>query len=191
VSRRQFLRIGGFGSLGLALPALLRAEAEGQASRGSADGHAVTSPIRSCILIAMAEAAAKQAGKSAVGTAKVLDPRDAYFEKALRILHSPAVAQAFHRGSEDPRLRDRYGRTKFGQSVLLARRLVGAGVRFVTVHDGQYNSDLRNWDSHENLLDRRKNHLLPPADQAFAALIDDLFSLGGLIVLARKSGSPL
>jgi uncharacterized protein DUF1501 len=51
VIRRQILRIGGFGSLGLTLPALLRAEAEGRVSRGSADGHAVTSPIRSCILI--------------------------------------------------------------------------------------------------------------------------------------------
>jgi hypothetical protein len=50
VSRRQFLQIGGFGSLGLTLPTLLRAE-EDRASRGSADGHAVTSPIRSCILI--------------------------------------------------------------------------------------------------------------------------------------------
>ncbi len=50
VSRRQFLQIGGFGSLGLTLPELLRAEAEGRASRGSADGHALTAPIRSCIL---------------------------------------------------------------------------------------------------------------------------------------------
>jgi hypothetical protein len=366
VSRRHCLQIGGFGSLGLTLPALLRAEAEGGASRGRADGHAVTSPIRSCILIfyyggpshidmydmkpnapaevrgpfssiassvpglricehmpftarvmdrvaiirsmhhpmtnhnaaaftalcgreplkgdlellssdrndppcfgaalsaslperpglpsfvalphvmyngpqlpgqdpgflgsahgsfqvnadpnspdfrledldlpddvpldrvdhraallsilddrrrnvdAMAQAAARPAGKSLAGAARALDSRDVYIEKALRILHSPAVGRAFHLGSEDPKLRDRYGRNKLGQSVLLARRLVGAGVRFVTVHDGQYNSDPTNWDSHENLLDRHKNHLLPPADQAFAALIDDLSSRGQL-----------
>ena len=89
---------------------------------------------------AMAEAAARAAGKSGAGAAKVLDPRDVYTEKALRLLHSPAVGRAFHLGSEDPKLRDRYGRTKLGQSVLLARRLVEAGVRFVTVYDGQYNS---------------------------------------------------
>ena len=68
-----------------------------------------------------------------------LDPRDVYTEKAFRLLHSPAVRRAFHLASEDPKLRDRYGRTKLGQSVLLARRLVEAGVRFVTVYDGQYN----------------------------------------------------
>ena len=57
-----------------------------------------------------------------VGLASGLEPRDVYTEKAFRLLHSPAVRQAFHLGSEDPRLRDRYGRTKLGQSVLLARR---------------------------------------------------------------------
>jgi hypothetical protein len=103
---------------------------------------------------------------------------DIYTEKALRLLHSPAVRQAFHLGSEDPRLRDRYGRTKLGQSVLLARRLIEAGVRFVTVFDGQHNGQLANWDAHENVFGRLKNDLLPPADQTAAALIDDLSSRG-------------
>ena len=107
-----------------------------------------------------------------------LDPRDVYTEKAFRLLHSPAVRRAFHLGSEDPKLRDRYGRNKLGQSVLLARRLVEAGVRFVTVYDGQYNGQTANWDAHENVFGRLKNDLIPPADQAFAALIDDLSSRG-------------
>jgi Protein of unknown function (DUF1501) len=106
------------------------------------------------------------------------DPRDVYNEKAFRLLHSAEVRRAFQLAPEDPRLRDRYGRTTLGQSVLLARRLVQAGVRFVTVHDGQHNGQLANWDAHENVFGRLKNDLLPPADQAVAALIDDLSSRG-------------
>ena len=119
--------------------------------------------------------AARQSG---TGTAQGLDPCDIYTEKAFRLLHSPAVRQAFDLGSEDPKLRDRYGRNKLGQSVLLARRLVEAGVRFVTVYDGQHNGQTANWDSHENVFGRLKNDLAPPADQSFAALITDLTSRG-------------
>ena len=107
-----------------------------------------------------------------------LDPRDVYTEKALRLLHSPTVREAFDLGSEGPKLRDRYGRNKLGQSVLLARRLVEAGVRFVTVYDGQHNGQTANWDAHENVFGRLKNDLVPPADQSFAALIDDLSGRG-------------
>ncbi len=111
-------------------------------------------------------------------TAPDVDAADIYTEKAFRLLHAPAVRRAFHLGSEDPRLRDRYGRTKLGQSVLLARRLIEAGVRFVTVFDGQHNGQLANWDAHENVFGRLKNDLLPPADQAASALIDDLSCRG-------------
>jgi hypothetical protein len=112
------------------------------------------------------------------GTTTGLDPCDVYTEKALRLLHSPAVRRAFDLGLEDPKLRDRYGRHKLGQSVLLARRLVEAGVRFITVYDGQYNGQTANWDSHENVFGRLKNDLAPPADQSFAALITDLANRG-------------
>lgn len=108
------------------------------------------------------------------------DPQSVYTAKAFRLLHSPAVRQAFDLSVEDPRLRDRYGRTKLGQSILLARRLVDAGVRIVTVYDGQHNGQLANWDAHENVFSRLKNDLLPPADQAVAALIDDLGARGML-----------
>jgi Protein of unknown function (DUF1501) len=120
-------------------------------------------------------------GIGAVSSAQAsfsLDPRDVYTEKAFSLLHSPAVRRAFDLTSEDPKLRDRYGRNKLGQSVLLARRLVEAGVRFVTVYDGQHNGQTANWDSHENVFGRLKNDLIPPADQSFPALINDLASRG-------------
>jgi len=134
----------------------------------------------------MAEAAGRTEGSVAAGTSAVpgavlapgLEPRDVYTEKAFRLLHSPAVRRAFHLDSEDPRLRDRYGRNKLGQSVLLARRLVEAGVRFTTVFDGQHNGQTANWDAHENVFGRLKNDLVPPADQALAALINDLSDRG-------------
>ncbi len=88
------------------------------------------------------------------------------------------MRKAFDLAAEDPRLRDRYGRTKLGQSMLLARRLVEAGVRFVTVYDGQYNGQTANWDSHQDVFPRHKNDLIPPADRGFAALIDDLTARG-------------
>lgn len=103
---------------------------------------------------------------------------DGYGEKAFRLLRSEAVRNAFHLDREDPRLRDRYGRTKHGQSVLLARRLVESGVRFVTVYDHEVNGQLANWDTHENVFNRLKNDLLPPTDRAYAALIDDLADRG-------------
>ncbi len=61
-----------------------------------------------------------------------------------------------------PGLRDRYGRTKLGQSLILARRLVEAGVRFVTVYDHQVNGQLANWDAHADVFPRHKNDLIPP-----------------------------
>lgn len=110
-------------------------------------------------------------------TAEVQD-LDAYNAKAFRLLRSEAVRRAFHIDSEDPKLRDRYGRTKHGQSVLLARRLVESGIRFVTVYDHEVNGQLANWDAHASVFPRLKDDLLPPTDQAFAALIDDLTERG-------------
>ncbi len=126
----------------------------------------------------MAKGAARAGGSMPASAAPGLDPRDVYTDKAFRLLHSPAVRKAFHLAAEDPRLRDRYGRTKLGQSVLLSRRLVESGVRFVTVFDGQYNGQEANWDAHSNVFGRLENDLIPPADRAFAALIEDLTDRG-------------
>jgi len=82
-----------------------------------------------------------------------------------------------------------------GQSLLLARRLVEAGVRLVNVNDKIINGQLANWDSHENNFGRLKNDLLPPADRAFSALIDDLDARGLLdstlvVALAEFGRTP-
>jgi hypothetical protein len=98
--------------------------------------------------------------------------------RAFNLLHSKQVRRAFDLSQESPALRDRYGRNKLGQSLLLARRLVEASVRLVNVNDKVSNGQLENWDSHENNFARLKNDLLPPADQAFSALIEDLDARG-------------
>ena len=72
-------------------------------------------------------------------------------------------------------MRERYGRNVHGQSALLARRLVEAGVRFVSVYDKVTNG-LDNWDTHVNNFGRLKDQLLPPCDMAFSALVEDLRS---------------
>src|SRR5204863_7680526 len=101
-----------------------------------------------------------------------------YQERALGLLHSQRVRRAFDLAREPDRLRERYGRHRLGQSLLLARRLVEAGVRFVNVNDKVHNGQLENWDSHQDNFPRLKNDLLPPADQAFAALVEDLNERG-------------
>src|SRR5262249_22880039 len=60
---------------------------------------------------------------------------DQHYQAALNLITAPETKRAFALNTEDPRLRDRYGRNRFGQSCLLARRLIEAGVRFVTVSD--------------------------------------------------------
>ncbi len=122
-------------------------------------------------------------------------PMTVYQEKAFRLLHSTAVRRAFDLSRESLATRDRYGRTTLGQSLLLARRLVEAGVRFVNVNDKVHNGQLANWDSHENNFGRLKNDLLPPADRAFSALIEDLDARGLLettlvVALAEFGRTP-
>lgn len=109
-----------------------------------------------------------------------LDPTpalDGYRRKAMELLESGAVRRAFDLRLEDPRLRDRYGRTQHGQSLLLARRLVEAGVRFVAVYDRKING-AESWDTHGNNFALLKDSLLPPSEQGLAALIEDLASRG-------------
>jgi hypothetical protein len=101
-----------------------------------------------------------------------------YQQRALELLRSEKVRRAFDLSREPVRLRDRYGRDTLGQSLLLARRLVEAGVRFVNVNDKVHNGQLANWDSHENNFARLKDDLLPPADRAFSALIENLDAQG-------------
>jgi hypothetical protein len=100
-----------------------------------------------------------------------------YQDRALRLIASPEVRRLFDLTKEPRRLRERYGQHRLGQSMLLARRLVEGGVNFVAVFDGQTNGQTANWDSHENLFARHRQ-LIPPSDQAFSALIEDLQDRG-------------
>jgi hypothetical protein len=96
--------------------------------------------------------------------------------RALDLLLAPAISRAFDLTRETPALRDKYGRHPHGQSCLLARRLIEAGSRLVTVNwpdDGQ-----TFWDTHGNNFPSLKDRLMPPADRAFSALLDDLGDRG-------------
>ena len=100
------------------------------------------------------------------------DRRDAAFD----LLLSPKAKSAFDLAKESPKLRERYGRDIFGSSVLLARRLVEAGVTFVTIHtEAKPNG---HWDTHSNNFKMLQHVLLPFLDRAVSALIDDLTDRG-------------
>ncbi len=100
---------------------------------------------------------------------------DRHRQRALALVASDRAGTALDIASEKAALRDRYGRHLFGQSCLMARRLVEAGTRFVTVH---YDCvDGYSWDSHRTSHDVR-DHLLPTFDQACAALLSDLDERG-------------
>lgn len=95
--------------------------------------------------------------------------------RALSLVASEKTRQALDITQEPVALRDRYGRHLFGQSTLMARRLVEAGARYVTVH---YDApDGYGWDSHVNSKDV-KNHLMPTFDQGMSALLTDLEDRG-------------
>jgi hypothetical protein len=102
---------------------------------------------------------------------------ETYRDRALRILAAPEVRRLFEVHKEPERVRERYGKHRLGQSLLLARRLVEGGVNFVAAFDGQRNGQDANWDSHEKLFPRHRE-LIPPSDQALSALIEDLDARG-------------
>jgi len=94
--------------------------------------------------------------------------------RALELVTSAEARQAFDLSQEPARVRDRYGRHSWGQSHLLARRLVEAGVRFVTTVNGPSIV----WDTHSDNFNTLKNRLVPPMEQAFVALLEDLEQRG-------------
>lgn len=100
---------------------------------------------------------------------------DQFQQRALDLVVSERTRQALDISREPARLRDAYGRHLFGQSTLMARRLIEAGTRFVTVH---YDCvDGYSWDSHRNSDDVKK-HLLPTLDAALSSLLTDLEDRG-------------
>jgi len=104
---------------------------------------------------------------------------DDYHEQAFRLLQSPAAQRAFNLSAEPAKLRERYGWHHFGQSCLLARRLVEAHVRLITVYwNAPSNSDNQSWDTHTNSFERLQKYLLPAYDRAVSALLEDLRARG-------------
>lgn len=116
---------------------------------------------------------AQRAALASLGEAAALS---GYKSQAVDLLTSRGVRQAFDLRSESDATRDRYGRHLHGQCVLLARRLVEQGVPLVAVH---WHNDGQNfWDTHGANFDRLQRDLIPPADAALAALLDDLHERG-------------
>lgn len=106
---------------------------------------------------------------------------DEFYDQALNLLVSGRAREAFAIESENEKLRDRYGRNAFGQSCLLARRLVEAGTRVVeVVWPKVANSDNHSWDHHVGLSKRMKDQSGPMLDQGLSALFEDLDDRGML-----------
>ncbi len=127
--------------------------------------------------ISLAEAGARTRLLSAldrefakVEASPLIDSMDEFHQKAFDLISSPLAKKAFAISEEPEKLREAYGRTAVGQSALLARRLIEAGVRLATVFHGGYDSHVRNKERHGKLV--------PEFDQAFAALLDDLDERG-------------
>jgi hypothetical protein len=113
---------------------------------------------------------------------------DRYRQDALSLLTDLRVRRALDVTSAEPGVLDRYGRNSFGWSLLMARRLVEAGVNLVQVNLGNNET----WDTHGNAFPHLKDNLFPPTDRALSALLDDLRETGlldsTLVVMAGEFG---
>jgi hypothetical protein len=104
---------------------------------------------------------------------KIIENMNSYYQTSFGLMQSARAKKAFQIGEEPEKLRDAYGRTSTGQGALLARRLVEAGVRYVTVSRG-----FNTWDHHANIFPSLTDTFLPELDNALATLIEDLDSRG-------------
>ncbi len=109
---------------------------------------------------------------------------DADFEAAFRLMTSPQARAAFDLSKEPKKVRERYGMSRFGQCCLLARRLIEAGVRFVTVNTFMTVFNTLSWDIHGSLpfisVEQMRHEVATMYDQAYSALIEDLVQRGML-----------
>ena len=116
---------------------------------------------------------------------------DEHRQSAISLLSSVEVRQAFDVTNSDAKTQERYGRNSFGWSLLMAFRLVEAGVNLVQVNLGNNET----WDTHGDIFPRLKDKLFPPTDRALCALMDDLLNTGllesTLIVMASEFGRTL
>jgi hypothetical protein len=112
-----------------------------------------------------------------------LDRWSTWQTKAMDLLLSEKSQRAFALDQESEATRDRYGRNRFGQSVLLARRMIESGVSLVQVNWTRWETDesvAPAWDTHAKNSERLKKALMPPMDQAYSALLEDLQQRGML-----------
>jgi hypothetical protein len=134
-----------------------------------------------------------------VETLPALDTYDRVQQRAFNLLTSSSVRAAFDLKAEDPHLLDRYGRTLFGHSCLIGRRLVEAGVRFVNVTWDLFwdrvKIDYDAWDTHSRNFAILRENKLPNFDQTYTALLDDLDRRGLLdetlvVVMSEMGRTP-
>lgn len=121
---------------------------------------------------------------SAIAEATHTRPFDAYYETALSLIKSNRAVRAFRLEDESIAIRERYGMTKFGQSCLLARRLIEADTRFVQVTWPARSDDEPSpgpdgsWDTHRNNFPMLRDHRCPVFDRSLSALIEDMAARG-------------
>jgi hypothetical protein len=140
-----------------------------------------------------------EAHRHAVTQSPAADDFDVMHQRAFDLLHSTKSQAAFDIARETAARRDRYGRNRFGQSVLMARRLLEAGVRLVQVNwvrdADEASAGNPMWDTHSNNERRLRDVLCPRFDQAYAAVLDDLAASGLLdetlvVVMGEFGRSP-
>lgn len=122
------------------------------------------------------------------GLEQAAGPFSRHRQQALSVLADPRVRSAFEVENADEKTLARYGKNKFGLSVLMARRLVEGGVNLVQVNLGKNST----WDTHRRNFVNLKDNLLPPLDRCISALLDDLAESGRLeetlVIVAGEFG---
>lgn len=116
--------------------------------------------------------------EAALERSGAVDSMDVYYRRAFSLLTTRRTKKAFDIAEEPLQVRERYGRNLVGQSTLLGRRLIEAGVPFVTVYSPVDHIEKVSWDTHRNNFPLLKKTLLPPADQSLAALLEDMQQRG-------------
>ena len=140
--------------------------------------------LRSFIDVRLSDVTSSNTANAAARQQTSTNSFDAYYERALSLIQSDDVLSAFHLEDESRGVRERYGLTRFGQSCLLARRLIEAGTRFVQVTWPARSDDEPapgpdgSWDTHRNNFPMLRDHRCPVFDHSLSALLDDLHQHG-------------
>ncbi len=130
-----------------------------------------------------------------LNASRAIDTMSRHAQQAFSLLSSSKTREAFDLSRESDATRDRYGRNLSGSSLLTARRLVEAGVTFVSVHAEIFGANGHSYDMHENNFGMLKDENLPILDSAYPALIQDLDDRGLLdstlvVVMGEMGRSP-